>query len=116
VPFDGAASNTNCKGTPPAMVVNGVKDNVANGEKVRDIYAARNGCPTKPAAELTALRTKITAAFNAKRSEYACVDYVGCTSAPVRWCEHSVPGSDGSTHEWPDQGGQAIADYLQILN
>jgi hypothetical protein len=82
---------------------------------VRDIYAQRNGCATRPTAELTALRTRITDAFNAKRREYACVDYAGCAQAPVRWCEHSVPGSDGTTHEWPDQGGQAIADFLKIL-
>jgi hypothetical protein len=108
------AARTNCKGTPAEVVIHGVKDNLKNGQFARDMYAMRNGCPTPP-ANLAAMEAQINAAFTAKRKEYACVDYVGCTKNPVRYCLHSEPLYAGNTHGWPDTGGKMIADFIATL-
>jgi hypothetical protein len=46
------------------------------------------------------------------RESHECADYQGCSGPPVRWCEHSEGGYDGSTHGWPTFGGQEIWDFV----
>jgi poly(3-hydroxybutyrate) depolymerase len=106
---------TNCKGTPAALVIHGVSDNLVNGQSARDAYVGRNGCMKTTTPDLAAMHAKIAAARAAGRTEYACVDYQGCTANPVRWCEHSEPGYAGTTHGWPTFGGKLVADFLGTL-
>ena len=47
---------------------------------------------------------------------HECADYDGCDAGlPVRWCEHSEGGYDGSTHGWPDFGGDEIWAFVRSL-
>jgi polyhydroxybutyrate depolymerase len=107
------ASRTDCKGSPAQVVIHGVKDGLAKAQAARDLAAMRNGCPTPP--DNKALEDKINAAFAAKQKMFGCVDYVGCTKNPVRYCLHSEPLYAGNTHGWPDTGGQMVADFLATL-
>jgi poly(3-hydroxybutyrate) depolymerase len=105
---------TNCKGTPPTIVIQGVSDNFAGGQGARDWYAMRNGCGPDTTPPMAAEIAKVQAARAASpRMEiHACSSYTTCTAAPVRFCAHSVGGYDGSTHGWPPIGGQLIWDFL----
>jgi hypothetical protein len=47
--------------------------------------------------------------------DVGCVDYQGCSAAPVRWCEHSYGGYDNSTHGWPPVGGELFWEFAQGL-
>jgi predicted esterase len=106
---------TNCRGTPAAIVIHGVSDQLKNGQEARDAFAARNGCSSTTVPDLEMMHARIAAARAAGRTDYACVDYQGCTASPVRWCEHSEPGYAGTTHGWPTFGGKLIADFLFSL-
>ena len=52
-----------------------------------------------------------------------CSDADGCAKDyPVRWCEHSDPGYDNSTHGWPggagsgpESGGSVAVAWLPVL-
>jgi hypothetical protein len=54
-------------------------------------------------------------AFDARRAEYACVDYQGCTRAPLRYCVFSQITYDGLTHGFPRVGGMLIGEFLGTL-
>jgi hypothetical protein len=64
------------------------------------------------------MHAKVRSARDQKPSAeiLACVDYDGCKpESPLRWCEHSYGGWDGSTHGWPPNGGQVIWDFVKSL-
>jgi polyhydroxybutyrate depolymerase len=104
-----------CKGAPAQIVIHGVTDHLADhAHPVRDLYAQRNGCPTAPATTAKA-EADMMAAFTAKKAEIACVDYEGCTRAPLRYCVFSQITYNGLTHGWPDVGGKLIGDFLGTL-
>ena len=45
-----------------------------------------------------------------------CADADGCAADyPVRWCEHSEPGYDGSTHGFPIFGGPEAWSFVSAL-
>jgi hypothetical protein len=111
-----------CRGRPAALVVHGIDDphvTFASGENARDFYLQRNGCSSNTTPDLAGMHAQIRAARDAEPTQEtsACVDYQGCDAgSPVRWCEHSYGGYDGSTHGWPPNGGQLIRDFLEDLN
>ena len=97
------------------IVIHGITDKLeTNGHPVRDLYVKRNGCPAA-APGLADAENKMMAAFAAGRAEFACVDYVGCQSNPVRWCVSSQITYDGLTHGWPQVGGKLIQAFLDGL-
>lgn len=121
-PVAGSAPEVeDCVGTPAALVVHGVDDSHVSFEKgqaARDFYAARNGCSTSTEPPLAAVHEDVRGDRDAEPpvEAIACVDYTDCSSAPVRWCEHSYGGYDDSTHGWPPEGGQLIWDFVQGLD
>jgi poly(3-hydroxybutyrate) depolymerase len=110
-----APEKTNCKGTPPAIVIHGVSDSFATGEGVRDWYAMRNGCTMATEPDLAMEVAKVRSARMSRQEIHACSSYTTCANGAVRFCAHSVGGYDGSTHGWPPIGGQLIWDFLQGL-
>lgn len=100
------------------VLVHGVDDThvpLVEGEASRDWAAGRNGCQP-PEAALLGLREKIRAARSNGVGAIDCVDYMGCRPGlPVRWCEHSQGGYDGSTHGWPTGASQRMAEVLEAL-
>lgn len=106
-------------GRVAALVLHGVDDVIvpfAAGEEARDFYAAQNGCSASTEPTIESMHAEVRAAREAGESAHGCVDYVGCDEGlPVRWCEHSVGGYDGSTHGWPVQGGQLTWDFVSEL-
>jgi poly(3-hydroxybutyrate) depolymerase len=110
----------NCLGTPAAVVIHGIDDPhvpFASGEVARNFFVDRNGCSTATEPPLATMHADIRAKRDAQPSieDEACVDYQACGTAPVRWCEHSYGGYDGSTHGWPPSGGQLIWDFVRAL-
>jgi polyhydroxybutyrate depolymerase len=107
------AANMNCKGTPPILVIHGVTDQAGNyGQGVAEMFARRNGCSMTVPAGLAKAKTDMMAAFTARRNEYACVDWEGCTANPVRFCISSQITYSGLTHGWPRVGGMLIGEFL----
>lgn len=109
---------TNCRGNPAAVMIHGIDDphvKFAWGEEARDFMVQRHGCTTTTTPTLATMHAEVRAARTARRDAYGCVDYQGCTRAPVRWCEHSVGGYDGSTHGWPPRGGELIWEFVSKL-
>jgi poly(3-hydroxybutyrate) depolymerase len=105
-------TDMNCKGTPSIIVIHGITDNLEkNAHAVRDMFAKRNGCPTVPAGMAEA-EEKMKAARAATRKETACLDYEGCTNAPLRFCVFSQITYNNLTHGWPDNGGTLINEFL----
>lgn len=109
--------STGCVGHPAALVIHGVDDNLSTGEQARDFWVSRNGCSTSTVPDLAEMHQDIRDKRDAMPSveDHGCVDYQGCTEAPVRWCEHSFGGYDNSTHGWPPTGGQLIWEFVQGL-
>ncbi len=110
----------NCKGRVAALVIHGVADMAsvpfAKGEEARDDYARLNGCTSETLPLLSTMHETVTGARALGMSTNGCVDYQGCREGlPVRWCEHSEPGYDGTTHGWPVAGGELAWDFLRDL-
>lgn len=110
---------TGCVGRVAALVIHGVDDShvpFTAGEEARDYYAQQNGCTTETVPALSTVHTDVRAARDAAMSTHGCVDYQGCRDGlPVRWCEHSEPGYDNTTHGWPGFGGQETWDFVNAL-
>jgi poly(3-hydroxybutyrate) depolymerase len=121
-PVAGSTPETgDCAGTPAALVVHGVDDphvTFEKGQAARDFYAARNGCSSSTEPPIATVHDDVRAKRDTDPTveATACVDYADCSSAPVRWCEHSYGGYDDSTHGWPPDGGQLIWDFVQGLD
>jgi poly(3-hydroxybutyrate) depolymerase len=111
----GVPRREGCVGTPAALVIHGVDDPhvlFRYGEEARDAYRMHNGC----SAEVTTPIADLHARVVATRESHECTDYLGCpASFPVRWCEHSEGGYDGSTHGWPLFGGDEIWAFVSAL-
>jgi hypothetical protein len=98
-----------CVGTPAAIVIHGVKDNLQTGIASRDTYLERNGCTTTSVPDAAMVHSKVVATTNA----FECVSYQGCTKAPVRWCEHNIGGYNGTTHGWPPVASPEIWSFVR---
>ena len=61
--------------------------------------------------DLASARMKTSAADNV----FTCVSYKDCKQNPVRWCEHSVGGYNGTTHGWPPAASPEIWNFVQGL-
>ncbi len=105
-----------CEGHVAALVIHGIDDTsvtLDKGESARDWYAERNGCEQ---ADATAMHQVVRDARDAGENATECIDFQGCDEGlPVRWCEHSEGGYDGSTHGWPSQGGPLAVEFMQSL-
>jgi poly(3-hydroxybutyrate) depolymerase len=110
-----------CVGAPPALLIHGIDDphvKIERGVLARDSYASLAGCNAESQPPLAQMHASIRQARDATPSveRAECVDYVGCAAkSPLRWCEHSYGGYDGSTHGWPPVGGQLIWDFVSRL-
>jgi poly(3-hydroxybutyrate) depolymerase len=106
-----------CKGNVAVIMVHGFEDPHipwADARITHDMgWMPKNGCGTTNTPDLATVHTTITAGtvivappgmWNTPKVPYKieCGDADGCaTDYPVRWCEHSDPGYDNSTHGWP---------------
>jgi poly(3-hydroxybutyrate) depolymerase len=110
---------TGCKGRVAALVMHGVDDShvpFSVGEEARDYYASANGCSTDTVPTLADMHAEVRAARDAGMGIFRCVDYQGCDdNLPVRWCEHSEGGYDGTTHGFPVEGGPTAWDFVSPL-
>lgn len=111
----GLPARTACVGKPAALVIHGVDDPhvlFEYGVNARDAYRIENGCDAETDPVIADLHGRVVA----NRESHECADYRGCDPGlPVRWCEHSEGGYDGSTHGWPLFGGAAIWDFVSAL-
>lgn len=111
----GLPSRAACVGTPAALVIHGVDDPhvlFSYGEAARDAYRTANGCANETDPPIADLHARVVA----NRESHECADYRSCAPGlPVRWCEHSEGGYDGSTHGWPLFGGAAIWEFVSAL-
>jgi polyhydroxybutyrate depolymerase len=108
---------TQCKGSVAVIMVHGFEDPHipwADARVTHDKgWMPKNGCMTTNTPDLETLHTTITAGtvivpppgmWNTPKvpNKIMCSDADGCAKDyPVRWCEHSDPGYDNSTHGWP---------------
>jgi len=106
-----------CKGNVAVLMVHGFEDPHipwADARLTHDSgWMPKNGCGTTNMPNLDTIHTAITAGttivpppgmWNTPKvpNKIMCGDADGCaTDYPVRWCEHSDPGYDNSTHGWP---------------
>jgi polyhydroxybutyrate depolymerase len=115
-PVAGTLANNeraNCKAPPALVMVHGVRDgSFGGGQQARNFFAEKSGCAGSTVPPLADMHGRLMAASAARRETIECVDYVGCTSAPLKWCEHSYGGYDGSTHGWPPAASPMIFDFL----
>jgi hypothetical protein len=107
-------ADTKCKGTPPVLVTQGVTETTVDID-TPIMFAKRNGCSATPPAGLDAAKADMMAAFQMGKAEYRCLDWDGCTTAPVRYCISSQMTYGGLTHGWPKVGGTLIADFQSTL-
>lgn len=111
----GVPPREGCVGSPAALVIHGVDDPhvlFEYGEDARDSYRAHNHCTADTEPAIAGLHDRVVA----ERESHECADYIGCElRSPVRWCEHSEGGYDGSTHGWPLFGGEAIWAFVSAL-
>ena len=87
-----------------------VSDPERAAKLTRDAWVSWNQCGTTT--------TMNTYPFPASQfnGPITCSLYQGCSSFPVQWCEHSVPGFDGtSTHGWPGGAGKVVWDFWKSL-
>jgi polyhydroxybutyrate depolymerase len=117
----GLPESQGCKGSPAAIVIHGIDDPqvpLAAGERARESFLERAGCQRATKPLIVDLHREVRRKRDAKPSIEAaeCADYLGCPAAsPLRWCEHSYGGYDGSTHGWPEVAGQLIWDFVRAL-
>lgn len=111
--------NEGCSGRVAALVLHGIDDTsvpLDRGEAARDAYAAQNGCSSETVPPIAEMHAEVREARDSGVSTYGCVDFQGCTEGlPVRWCEHSEPGYDQSTHGWPVVGGELAWEFVRDL-
>ncbi len=111
----GLPARNNCVGRPAALVIHGVDDPhvlFEYGQDARDAYRSANGCDNDTNPAIAGLHQRVVD----DRESHECADYLGCDPGlPVRWCEHSEGGYDGSTHGWPLFGGAAIWEFVSAL-
>lgn len=111
----GLPARDGCVGRPAALVIHGVDDPhvlFVYGEDARDAYITANGCSMVSDPPVPDLHARVVAT----RESHECADYRDCDPGlPVRWCEHSEGGYDGSTHGWPLFGGAAIWEFVSAL-
>jgi polyhydroxybutyrate depolymerase len=110
IPVAGYLPERDCTGTVAALVIHGVDDtSFEAGQEARDFWVAQNGCTSETVPAIADLHPRVVA----ERESHECADYVGCAAGtPVRWCEHSEGGYDGSTHGWPLFGGDEIWSFV----
>jgi polyhydroxybutyrate depolymerase len=107
----GAATN-DCKGTPAALVIHGITDQVGNyGQGVAEMFAKRNGCAATAPAGLPKAKEDMQAARDAEQAKHVCLDWDACTLSPVRYCLSSQITYDDLTHGWPMVGGTLIGEF-----
>jgi hypothetical protein len=111
---------TGCQpGRVAALVIHGVDDPhvpFGLGEEARDYYAAQNGCSSETLPSMSSMHDMVRTARDGGSETFGCVDYQGCDEGlPVRWCEHSEGGYDGSTHGWPAVGGTLTWEFVNTL-
>jgi polyhydroxybutyrate depolymerase len=110
-----------CAESSAALVIHGIDDPhvpIARGELARDSYQQRSSCSATSLPSANEMHAAVRQARDAKPSieTVKCVDYQGCSAKkPLRWCEHSYGGYDGSTHGWPPVGGQLVWDFVARL-
>jgi hypothetical protein len=108
---------SSCKGNVAVIMVHGFEDPHipwADARVTHDKgWMPKNGCQAMNMPDLDMIHTTITAGtvivpppamWNIPKVPFKimCGDAVGCAKDyPVRWCEHSDPGYDNSTHGWP---------------
>ena len=108
-----------CKGSVAVIMVHGFEDPHIPWADARITHdkgwMPKNGCMTTNTPDLDMLHTTITAGTAVVApdlwnmtikiqvpNKIMCSDADGCAKDyPVRWCEHSDPGYDNSTHGWP---------------
>jgi poly(3-hydroxybutyrate) depolymerase len=106
-----------CKGSVAVLMVHGFEDPHIPWADARTTHdngwMPRNGCGKTNTPNLDTIHTTITGGtvivpppgmWNTPKvpNKIMCGDADGCASDyPVRWCEHSDPGYDNSTHGWP---------------
>ncbi|MDB4980574.1 MAG: hypothetical protein JWM82_1326, partial [Myxococcales bacterium] len=127
-----------CPGNVAVLMVHGFEDPHipwADARITRDKgWAPKNGCKATNTPDLETIHTTITAGtvivpppgmWNTPKvpNKISCGDADGCAADyPVRWCEHSDPGYDNSTHGWPANNtynptgaGKNIWDFWKTL-
>ena len=82
----------------------------ADAKLTRDAWVSHNSCGL----------TTTTMVNNAPAGQFdgpiTCNAYQGCGDSPVTWCEHGVPGFDGtSTHGWPGSAGKVVWNFWKSL-
>lgn len=113
IPVAGRMPETEgCKGPVAALLIHGVDDDkitLPQGSAARDQYRTWSSCSDRSTPPVPALHARVAKT----RESHECAEYAGCAPrSPVVWCEHSEGGYDGSTHGWPNFGGEAIADFI----
>jgi polyhydroxybutyrate depolymerase len=112
----GEVNPGDCMGTPPVLVIHGVTDSSGNyGNDTVGMFAERNGCSETPPAGLEQARAEMQEARDQELTDHRCLDWDGCTLAPVRFCISSQITYDGLTHGWPMIGGQLIGEFQDTL-
>ncbi|HVU49254.1 MAG TPA: hypothetical protein VHL80_01130, partial [Polyangia bacterium] len=94
---------SSCVGSVAVMMVHGFKDPHipwADARVTHDKgWMPKNGCMTTTTPNIDTVHTTI---MSGPANKIMCSDADGCAKDyPVRWCEHSEGGYDGSTHGWP---------------
>ena len=104
-----------CVDRVAALVIHGVYDShvdFSSGEEARDFWRTRNNCSADTTPPIADVHAQVTATAES----HGCAVYQGCDAGlGVTWCEHSEGGYDGSTHGWPQFGGQEIWDFVNAL-
>src|SRR5450432_2664273 len=131
---------SSCVGNVAVLMVHGFEDPHIPWADARITHdkgwMPKNGCKATNTPDLETIHTTITAGttpivpgslppFPAPKvtNKISCGDADGCAADyPVRWCEHSDPGYDNSTHGWPagntggaDGAGKNIWDFWTSL-
>ncbi len=109
-----------CKGNVAVLMVHGFEDPHIPWADARTTHdkgwMPKNGCMTTNTPNLDTIHATISAGTTivpppgmwntpvaTNKNKIMCGDADGCAADyPVRWCEHSYPGYDNSTHGWPD--------------
>ena len=107
-------ADTNCMGTPPVLVTQGVTETTVD-IRTPIMFAKRNGCSATPPAGVAQAMADMKAAFMMGKADHRCLDWDGCTLNPLRYCISSQMTYGGLTHGWPAVGGMLIADFQSTL-
>jgi polyhydroxybutyrate depolymerase len=112
-PVAGVLFGTNCGGRVAALIIHGVDDSSFEaGTQGRDFWSEHNGCEDVTVPPIADVHASVVQT----PESHGCAEYQGCDPvAPVVWCEHSEGGYDGSTHGWPQFGGDRIWSFVSDL-